>query len=90
MKNLFKLKNENKAIKDTIISDIRIFFLNQKIKIIINQKEPVLFLVTTIWNMKAIMIEIKVYQLNNILIKIKRYLKDIINNLKKSDICKIQ
>ena len=70
MKNLFKLKNENKAIKDTIISDIRIFFLNQKIKIIINQKEPVIFLVTIIWNMKAIMIEIKVYQLNNILIKL--------------------
>lgn len=70
MKNLFKLKNKNKAIKDTIISDNRIFFFNQKIKIIINQKEPVLFLVTTIWNMKAIMIEIKVYQLNNILIKL--------------------
>ena len=36
------------------------------------------------------MIEIKHYQLNYILIKVRPYLKDIINNVKKSDTWKIQ
>ena len=40
--------------------------------------------------MKVTVIEIKHYQLKNLLIKIRPYLKDIINNLKKSDTWKIQ
>ena len=36
------------------------------------------------------MIEIKHYQLKNILIKLDQFLKDIINNLEKSDTWKIQ
>ena len=36
------------------------------------------------------MIEVKHYQLKNILFKIRSYLKDIINDLNKSDIWKIQ
>ena len=36
------------------------------------------------------MIEIKHYQLSYILIKVRPYLKDIINNVKKSDTWKIQ
>ena len=35
-------------------------------------------------------IQIKRYPLKNILIKIRQYLKDIINNLRKSDTWKIQ
>ena len=41
--------------------------------------------VTIILNVKVKVIKIMHYQLKNILIKIKPYLKDIINNLKKSD-----
>ena len=40
--------------------------------------------------MKVTVIKIKHYQLKNLLIKIRPYLKDIINNLKKSDTWKIQ
>ena len=40
--------------------------------------------------MKVMVIEIKHYQLKNILIKLGPYLKDIINDLKKSDTWKIQ
>ena len=39
--------------------------------------------------MKVMVIETKQYQLKNILKKIRPHLKDIINNLKKSDIQKI-
>ena len=41
-------------------------------------------------NMKIKMIEIKHYQLKNALIKLDLNFKDIINNLKKSDMTKIQ
>ena len=40
--------------------------------------------------MKVTVIQIKRYPLKNILIKIRQYLKDIINNLIKSDTWKIQ
>ena len=40
--------------------------------------------------MKVMVIEIKHYQLKSILIKLGPYLKDIINNFKKSDTWKIQ
>ena len=40
--------------------------------------------------MKVTVIQIKRYPLKNILIKIRQYLKGIINNLKKSDTWKIQ
>ena len=40
--------------------------------------------------MKVMVIQIKRYPLKNILIKIRQYLKDIINNLRKSDTWKIQ
>ena len=47
-----------------------------------------IFGVTVILNMKVTAIEIKHYQLRNILVR--QYLKDIINNLKKSGTWKIQ
>ena len=57
---------------------------------IINQSEEVNFGVTIILNMKAIVTEKKHYQLKNISIKVRQFLKVIINNIKKSDKWKIK
>ena len=57
---------------------------------IINQSEEVNFGVTIILNMKAIVTEKKHYQLKNISIKVRQFLKVIINNIKKSDTWKIK
>ena len=57
---------------------------------IINQSEEVNFGVTIILNMKAIVAEKKHYQLKNISIKVRQFLKVIINNIKKSDTWKIK
>ena len=57
---------------------------------IINQSEEVNFGVTIILNMKAIVTEKRHYQLKNISIKVRQFLKVIINNIKKSDTWKIQ
>ena len=48
-----------------------------------------MFGVTIILNMKVTVIEIKYYQLENILIKLGPYLRDIINNVKKPDTWKL-
>ena len=45
---------------------------------------------TIILTTNVTVIEIKLYQLKNNLIKIRSYLKDIINNLRKSNTWKIQ
>ena len=57
---------------------------------IINQSEEVNFGVTIILNMKAIVTEKRHYQLKNISIKVRQFLKVIINNIKKSDTWIIQ
>ena len=57
---------------------------------IINQSEEVNFGVAIILNMKAIVTEKKHYQLKNISIKVRQFLKVIINNIKKSDTWKIK
>ena len=57
---------------------------------IINQSEEVNFGVTIILNMKAIVTEKRHYQLKNISIKVRQFLKVIINNIKKSDTWKIK
>ena len=62
-----------------------------KRKIIINQYEQVTFGVTIILDMKVKVIEIKqTLSIEEYFHKIRSYLKDIINNLKKSDMWKIQ
>ena len=65
----FKLRKENKAIKDKIISDMRNLFKleNENYYKIVTVDN---MLVTIKQNMKAIVIEIKIYQLKNILIKL--------------------
>ena len=68
--------------------DILGTFLSIKKKIIINQYQQVMFGVTIILNMKVTMIEIKLYQLKNTLITL--YQNYILNDLKISDIWKIQ
>ena len=52
-----------------------------------NQQEWVIFGAKTVLNMEAMQIDIKHYHLNN---RIRRYLQDIISNLKKSDTWKIE
>ena len=58
IRNRFKLKKENEAIKDRIIRDIRTPFLNKKM-IIINQLKYVIFGITIISNMKVVVTETK-------------------------------
>ena len=90
IRNLFRLKKETKAIKDRILRDIKNLFEHKEEE---NYYKPVRvsnFGVTVILNTKVTVIEIKHYQLKNILIKLDHILKDIISNLKKSDTRKIQ
>ena len=68
IRNIFKLKKNNKAIKDRIIRDIRNLFEKEEEE---NYYKPVrVFGVITILNTKVKTIEIKDYQLKNILIKL--------------------
>ena len=89
MRNLFKLKKENQAIKNRIIRDIRNPFENKEE----DHYTPVR--VINFWSNNYI--EYKSYgDKNNIisieeyLNKIRQYLKNIINNLKKLDTWEIQ
>ena len=87
--NLFTLKNENNAVKNRIIRDIRSLFENEE-----EYYKPVR--VGNLWSNNYIEYEsnsdkyktlsVEEYILHNI----RLYLKDIINNLKKSDTGKIQ
>ena len=70
MTNLFRQEKETKAIKDRTLTDIKNLFEHEEEKIIINQWEYVIFRETILLNMKVTMIEIKHYQLKNILIKL--------------------
>ena len=75
--NIFKLKKENKAIKDRIIRDIKTRF---------EQQEEDYYKLTTMGNSdRNKNLSVKEY-----LNKIKPYLRDIINNLQFSDTWKNQ
>ena len=83
-RNLFRLKIENKTIKDRIIRDIRNLFENEE--------EENYCKVVRLSNLSSNYIEYeskgdrnKTLSTGEYLNKIKPYLKDIINNLKKSD-----
>ena len=65
-RNLFRLKKENKVIKDRMLRDIRNSFEHQEEEK--NYYKPVR--VTNILNWKVKVIQIKHYQLKNILIKL--------------------
>ena len=89
IRNLFRPVEKAKAIR--VLRDIKdLYEHDKKKKMIINQSEEVNFGVTIILNMKAIVTEKRHYQLKNISIKVRQFLKVIINNIKKSDTWKIQ
>ena len=79
IRNLFKLKKETKKIKDRILRDVKNLFEHKE------ENYYKLVRVNDIWSNNYIEYDMKEY-----LNKIKPYLKDIINNLKKCDTCKIQ
>ena len=64
--------------------------LSVKKKIVKYQQELVIFAIVILLNAKVIVIEKKALSVKEYLIKIRWYLKDIINNFKKSDTWKIQ
>ena len=69
--NLFRLKKETKAIKDRILENIKNLFKNEKQEVNYHKpEEQIIFGVTIILNMKVTMIEMKHYQLKNILIEV--------------------
>ena len=69
MRSLFRLKKDVKGIKNIRIRNIRnLFEYEREGKIIINQYEHIIFGLTIILNIKVTAIEIKLYQLKNILI----------------------
>ena len=90
IRDLFRQKKEIEPIKDRILRDIKNLFEHEEKKE--NYYKPVrikkMFGVTITLNTIATVIEIKHCQLKIILIS--KYLKDIINNFKKSDTLKIQ
>ena len=66
--NLFRLEKESKAIKDTLLIDIKNIFEHKEEEE--NYYKPVHFGVTIILITKITVIEVKHYQLKNILIKL--------------------
>ena len=65
IRNLFRLKKESEVIKNKVIKDIRNLFEHEEK----DYYEPNSG-VTIILNMKIMVIEVKLYQLENILIKL--------------------
>ena len=73
IRNLFRLKKEREAIKDKIVRDIR-NLLEHEEEDYYKPVRVINFWRTVIINMKVMVIEIKHYQLKNILIKLDHYL----------------
>ena len=90
VRNLFRLKKENEAIKDRTIRDVRNLFGHEKEE---NYYKPVR--VVNFCSNNSIEYESngdrnKILSVEKFFNKIRPYLKDIINNLKKSNMWKIQ
>ena len=83
-KNLFRLNKENKVIKGRTIRDILTLFKSKK-ENYYKSVRVCKFIATIILNLKAIVIKAK-YSIKEYLDEIKWYIKDVIDNLKKSDI----
>ena len=84
VRNLFTLKKQNKAIKNRIISDIRNLFEHEEE----DYYKPVR--VDNFWSNNYIEYESegdrnKILSVEEYINKIRPYLKDMINNLKKPD-----
>ena len=82
--NLFRLEKETKEIKDRMLRDIRNVFQQEE------QNYYKSVRVSNVWSNNYIEYEInghtnKTLSVEEYLDKIRPYLKDIINNLKKSD-----
>ena len=88
IRNLFRLKKETKAIRDRILRDIKYLFENEE-ENYYNSVSVNNFWSKNILNMKVTVIEIKL-SVVEYLNKTRPYLKDIINDLKKSDTWKNQ
>ena len=73
IRNLFRLKKESEAIKDKIVRDIR-NLLEHEEEDYYKPVRVINFWKAVIINMKVMVIEIKLYQLKNILIKLGHYL----------------
>ena len=91
MRNLFRLNRENKTIKDKIFRDIRNLFKHEEVRL--DTSKPVR--VGNFWSNNYIEYESngdtnKTLSVEEYLNKIRPYLKDIINSLKKFDTWKIQ
>ena len=90
IRNLFRQKKETKAIKDRILRDIKDLFVQKEEE---NYYKPVR--VRNVWSNSYIEYESngdrnKTLSVEEYLNKIRPYLKDIKNKLKKSDTWKIQ
>ena len=70
IRNLFRLQKETKAIKDVILRDIKNLFEHDEEENYYKPAELVFVGVTIILNMKVMVMEIKHYQLKNILTKL--------------------
>ena len=93
IRNLFRLEKETKAIKDIILRDIENLFEHEEEKK--NYYKPARVRVSSFWSSNYIEYESngaknKTLSVEEYLNKIRPYLKDIINNLKKSDTWKAQ
>ena len=85
-----RLEKENKVIKDIIVRDIRILFENEEVK---NCYKPVRvssFQSSSFIECKSNGNRKRILSVEEYLNKIRTYLKDIINNLKKFDTWKTQ
>ena len=70
IRNTFRFKKYNKTIKDRILRDIRKLFEHEKGEENYYNPVRIVFVVTIKLNVKVKVIEIKHYQLQNILIKL--------------------
>ena len=89
IRNLFKLKKETKKIKDRILRDVKNLFEHKE------ENCYKLVRVNNFWSNNYVEYKsnsetLETLSVKEYLNKIKPYLKDIINNLKKCDTCKIQ
>ena len=89
IRNLFRLEKETKAIKDRIFRDIKNIFEHEEE----NYYKPVR--VSNFWSNNYIEYESnsdrnKILSVEKYFDKLRLYLKDVINNLKKSDTWKIR
>ena len=90
IRSLFRLKKKTKKIKDRILRDIKNPFEHEEGE---NYHKSVR--VSNFWSNSYTEYEVdgdrnKTLSVEEYLNKVNPYLKDIINNLKKSDTCKIQ